>query len=187
MRWSTGLGIALGGTGGAVAALMGAPQQQARVEAPAPAIQPSLRGAGGGAPPAPAPSAAAPAPSVAPPASVTAAAPAAPALPASREALLKAELSCFQKKDFHECARVAQAHEVGSAGAMNPEQAKRFHKIALTQIVIQCESGSPHACFTLAAKYRAGELAANPAGAEALEKRALELCRFRAAPECPTP
>ena len=54
---------------------------------------------------------------------------------------------------------------------------------------MQCESGSPHACFVLAAKYRAGyELAANPTSAEALEKRGTELCRLgRTAPECPTP
>jgi hypothetical protein len=103
--------------------------------------------------------------------------------------LLKAELYCDQRKDFDECSRAAQALDSGTAGPADPEQAKRFRRIALTHLVMQCESGSPHACFVLAAKYRAGyELAANPISAEALEKRGLELCRLgRTAPECPTP
>lgn len=94
---------------------------------------------------------------------------------------------CDQKKDFDECTRVSQALELGTTGPSDPEGAKRFRKISLTHLVMQCETGnSPHACFVLAAKYRAGtELAANPAGAMALEKRALELCRFNRAPECP--
>ncbi len=94
---------------------------------------------------------------------------------------------CDQKKDFDECARAAQALESGSAGPADAEQAKRFRKIALTHLVSQCETGnSPHACFVLAGKYRSGtDVAQNPTGADALEKRATELCKFRAAPDCP--
>jgi hypothetical protein len=95
---------------------------------------------------------------------------------------------CDQKKDFDECERAALSLEKGSAAGADAEQAKRFRKIALTHLVAQCEGGSPHACFVMASKYRAGtELAAKPASAEALEKRGLELCRNRAAPECPSP
>jgi len=96
---------------------------------------------------------------------------------------------CDRRKDFDECTRVSQALELGTTGPSDLEGAKRFRKISLTHLVMQCETGnSPHACFVLAAKYRAGtELIANPAGAMALEKRALELCRFRSAPECPPP
>jgi hypothetical protein len=110
-------------------------------------------------------------------------------VPTTRDALLKAQLYCDQRKDFDECTRAAHAFETGSAGPADPEQAKRFRKIALTHLVAQCETGnSAHACFTLAAKYRAGaEVALNPTGAMALEKRALELCKFRRAPECPAP
>jgi hypothetical protein len=94
---------------------------------------------------------------------------------------------CDQMKDFDECARAAQAFESGSAGPADAEQAKRFRKIALTHLVAQCETGnSPHACFVLAGKYRSGsDVAASPASADALEKRAAELCKFRTAPECP--
>jgi len=205
MRWTTGIGIAVGGTGGALAALMGAPKAP---PPPASALDntstvaaPSLPAEGPDvSPPAAAvPSGDAPALPVAPSASVAASsaaaqAPSPPAavvaleLPTTRAALLKAELYCDQRKDFDECARAAQAHETGTAGGANVIQAKRFRRIALTHLVGQCESGSPHACFVLAAKYRLGhELTKNLAGAEALEKRATELCRIRNAPECPPP
>ena len=187
MRVTTGIGIALGGIGGAVAALMGAPKA-APVADPAPVTTPRVtQSAEPGVEPEPPP--VAPVANTAPSASVQApvAAVATVALPSTREALLRAMMLCDQKKDFDECTRVSQALELGSTGPADPEGAKRFRKISLTHLVMQCETGnSPHACFVLAAKYRAGtELAQNPAGAEALEKRALELCRFRAAPECP--
>lgn len=110
-------------------------------------------------------------------------------LPTTREALLKAELYCDKRQDFDECGRAAAALEAGSAGTADPEQAKRFRRIALTHLVAQCEAGSAHACFVMAAKYRSGtELAASRPRAEALEKRGLELCRLgRSAPECPPP
>jgi len=109
-------------------------------------------------------------------------------VPATRDALLRAEMLCDQRKDFDACARAAMALETGSTGPADPEQAKRFRRIALTHLVAQCESDSAHACFVLAAKYRAGtELANKPSSAEALEKRGAELCRLgRGAPECPT-
>lgn len=205
-RWTTGIGIAAGGVGGAVVALVGAPDE------PRSAAPSLARGAAAhttrresteqralpldraipqpDAPPSSSPSAStvAFASSAAPSARATVNVPALP-LPTTREGLLKAELYCDQRKDFDECTRAAQALELGSAGPADPEQAKRFYRIAMTHLVTQCETGdSPHACFVLAAKYRAGtELAANPTGAEALEKRARELCRFRSAPECPPP
>jgi TPR repeat protein len=110
-------------------------------------------------------------------------------VPATRDALLRAEMLCDQKKDFDACSRAAIALETGTTGPADLEQAKRFRRIALTHLVAQCEVDSPHACFVLAAKYRAGtELASKPTSAEALEKRGAELCRLgRAAPECPAP
>lgn len=114
---------------------------------------------------------------------------AAPALelPTTRDALLRAEMLCDQKKDFDECARAAEALEKGTTGAADPDQGKRFRRIALTHLVAQCEGGSPHACFVLAAKYRAGtELTHSANSADTLEKRGLELCRKRSAPECPS-
>lgn len=93
---------------------------------------------------------------------------------------------CDQKKDFDECARAAESLEKGTTDAADPNQAKRFRKIALTHLVTQCEAGAPHACFVLAAKYRAGiELPPSPNKATTLEQRGLELCKKRSAPECP--
>jgi hypothetical protein len=205
MRWTTGIGIAVGGVGGAIAALLGAPQAPEPAPsvtraAPAPAARApaaetaalieTAAAAASAATPEPA---RAPATSPQPPAPSAVAAPpsvvAAPPLdaPTTREALLKAELYCDQKKDFDECARAALALETGTTGPADLEQAKRFRRIALTHLVTQCESDSAHACFVLAAKYRAGtELAKNANSAEALEKRGAELCRLgRSAPECP--
>jgi hypothetical protein len=97
-------------------------------------------------------------------------------------------LLCDQRQAFDECTRASFALDLGTTGPADPEQAKRFRKIALTHLVKQCEAGSSHACFVLAAKYRAGtELPANANGAQILEKRALDLCRHNTAPECPTP
>jgi hypothetical protein len=209
VRWTTGIGIAVGGVGGAIAALMGAPRSPAPPppaprSAPQPAAEAVATAAATAAAAEPT-TAAAPttvtAAAATPPlasasASVPAATPAAPVIappalevPATREALLKAELFCDQKKDFDECARAATALETGTTGPVDLEQAKRFRRIALTHLVAQCETDSPHACFVLAAKYRAGtELGSKPASAEALEKRGAELCRLgRPAPECPTP
>jgi hypothetical protein len=206
VRWTTGLGIALGGVGGAVAALVGAP---ARSSAP-PVVDASVASARGTAASGetapsrdPVPSLvtasaerSAPAPSSASPPGRTVPAAAAPPsaavtiapleLPTSAEALLEAEVLCVRKKRYDECSRAAEALEKGSAGAADAAQAKRFRKIALTYLVAECEVGDPHACFIMAAKYRAGaELKASPVRAAALEKRALDLCRLRSAPECP--
>lgn len=106
----------------------------------------------------------------------------------TREALLRSEMLCDQKKDFDECTRAALTLEMGTSGAADPTGASRFFKIAITHMVQQCESGSPHACFTLARKYRGGtELPPSDERAQGLEKRGLELCRLRTAPECPAP
>ena len=215
MRWTTGIGIVVGGVGGALAALIGAPQTpteapkpepratSAAQPAPSTALQaPNVTLASATVPAASTPAASAPAASA--PAGVASAAPpttaalapsaapamlAAPALelPTTRDGLLKAEMLCDQKKDFDECARAAESLERGTTADADPEQGKRFRKIALTHLVTQCESGSPHACFVLAAKYRAGtELPPSVSSADALEKRGLELCRKRSAPECPS-
>jgi hypothetical protein len=212
MRFTTGVGIAVGGTGGALIALIGAghpapaPPARAAVTAvadsthqrqgPAPVVLASASAPGSASAPvsasaaapasASAPTALAAAPGGAPPSAAPVNSPPPLDSPTTREGLLKAELFCDQKRDFDECARAAQALETGSAGPADAAQAKRFRKIAITHLVDQCEAGSPHACYVLAAKYRAGsELTPSTISAEALEKRGLDLCRFRPAPECP--
>jgi hypothetical protein len=208
MRWTTGIGIALGGVGGAIAALIGAPKAAPSPPPPAavvpdpPGLVPAPVPDAPSATPLPALVSAPSASAIAAPVAVTAPPPAAsvaasatviapPALdiPSTREALLKAEMLCDRRKDFDSCARAAVALETGTTGPADLEQAKRFRRIALTHLVAQCEALSPHACFVLAAKYRSGtELARNLTSAEALEKRGAELCRLgRPAPECPPP
>lgn len=219
IRWTTGVGIAVGGVGGALAALVGAPKGPPAAPQPSPVAAASVAAAVPTAtdaperltPPPAAVASAAPAASVAPAAASAAAVPpsaaaSAPApavsppavpatvaappleLPTTRDGLLKAEMLCDQRKDFDECARAAESLEKGTAGPPDPEQAKRFRRIALTHLVTQCESGAPHACFVLASKYRAGtELPASTVKAETLEQRGLELCKKRSAPECPAP
>jgi hypothetical protein len=203
IRWTTGIGIAVGGAGGAIAALMGAPAAPpaARVvEQPVSTPAKPSAAAPVAAVTEPAPSSepaptAAPAPVAVPSASpsVTPAASAAAkviipelVVPTTTEALLKAEVLCDRKKSYDDCSRSALALEQGSAGPVDAVQAKRFRRIALTYLVAECEIGDPHACFIMAEKYRSGsELSASPVRAAALEKRGLELCRLRSAAECP--
>lgn len=222
IRWTTGVGIAVGGVSGAVLALLGVGKQHPPPTAPAMATASDVQStvstravanateSGVGAPSA-APSAVAVASAATPEEPMLAASAVATVgaasstpsptqppdaafgptppleLPTTRDALLKAELYCDKRQDFDECGRAAAALEAGSAGPADPEQAKRFRRIALTHLVTQCEGGSAHACFVMAAKYRGGtELAPSTARAEALEKRGLELCRLgRPAVECP--
>jgi hypothetical protein len=107
-------------------------------------------------------------------------------VPSTLEALHRAMVLCDRKKAFDECTRASFALDLGTTGPADPEQAKRFRKIALTHLVAQCEAGSAHACFVLAAKYRAGtELPASTSSAKILEQRAIDLCRHNSAPECP--
>jgi len=177
-----------------MAALLGSPAKPAAPGVPAkPAVAKATASA---APPVasasaePTPPVVEAAPSAVAPPPVTTAAPSLTPpleLPTTLDALLKAELYCDKRQDFDECGRAAAALEAGSAGPADPEQAKRFRRIALTHLVAKCEAGSAHACFVMASKYRAGrELPASPARSEALEKRGLDLCRLgRSAPECP--
>jgi hypothetical protein len=218
------LGIAVGGVGGAVVALLGAvsstrppappiteerpakasaappaaasvaPPIAANAVAEAPSAAAQATGAASDEPPVPTATVSATTVRAEPSAAAAAAGPtfgSAPALqlPTTRDALLTAEMYCDKRQDFDECERAAAALESGSAGPVDAKQAKRFRRIALTHLVAQCEADSAHACFIMAAKYRAGtELTASPVRAQALEKRGLELCRLgRSAPECPPP
>lgn len=199
IRWTTGIGIAVGGVGGAVAALLSVPASPpARVFEPTAATaDPNAAIAEAATPP---PSTSAAAVAAPEPASVPASASAAPApassaptviippldVPSTTAALLNAQVLCDRKKSYDDCSRVAQALEQGSTGPADPVQGRRFRRIALTHLVRECELGDPHACFVLAEKFRSGlELTASTGRAESLEKRGLELCRLRRAAECP--
>jgi hypothetical protein len=213
-RLPASYGIVIGGALGAIAALVGITKTPSSETPPLPTPQaPQSRAKHPPAPDTVAPSAAATAaaPSALPssadtnvPAAVSAPAATAAAaqppgaaagapkpspaleLPTTRDSLLAAEMLCDRRKNFDECARAAGALEKGTAGPVDLEQAKRFKRMESTFLVMQCEGGMPHACLILANKYRTGtDVVANEASAAALEKRGLELCKTRPAPECP--
>jgi len=210
LRVATWLAIAVGSTGGAMAALVSSGSVPAA--APAPSVSLPLRPlsaiAASAAPPAEAPSAspAAPAsaqglPGVAPEneASTVAATSAASAsarpaaappaadllpLPPTKEKLLRLEMHCDQRK-AEDCIVAARSYENGSTGLTDPEKASKYRRIALTAWISQCDHNSQVACATLATMYRAGSgVPQSDRNADALFARARELCRFNDAPVC---
>ncbi len=202
MRWTTAVGIAVGGAAGAVAALTRAPppvadptppsDSSASLHAASAALEaaPSARALPViASTPAQPPSArtrapastGSPTPGFLPPPALHA--------PLTRAALSKAMLLCDQQRNFDQCERAALAFEGGTTGPTDAQQAKRFRRIALTHLVTACEAASPHACFVLAAKFRAGtEVGPDAETAVTLEQRGLELCRLgRRGSECAAP
>jgi TPR repeat protein len=205
-RVATWFAIVVGGTGGTLAALFGAGD----APAPAPALSTALplRPLGQIAAQGPAATVTPPVSSVATPgnaatvtsavrtASASAAAaaeskPAAPLpapellpLPTTKEALLRAEMHCDQRK-AEACIVAARSFEGGSAGVTDPDKAAKYRRIALTAWISQCDHNSAAACATLASMYRAGSgVPQSDRNADALVERARELCRFNDAPAC---
>jgi TPR repeat protein len=105
-------------------------------------------------------------------------------VPATKEALLRAEMHCDQK-DATACVLAARGYELGSAGATDPEKAVKYRKIALTLWISQCDHNSASACATLADMYRVGNgVPQNNRNADALLARTRELCHYNDAPVC---
>ncbi|MES1175381.1 MAG: hypothetical protein ABUL62_13755 [Myxococcales bacterium] len=202
-RLATWFAIVVGGTGGTLAALFGSGDAPAPVPATSTAlplrpigqIAAHAPSAGVTAPASRAASAAA-ADSVAgaPPASASGASGAKPAapvpaaellpLPTTKEALLRAEMHCDQRK-AEACIVAARSFEGGSAGVTDPEKAAKYRRIALTAWISQCDHNSAAACATLSSMYRAGSgVPQSDRNADALVERARELCRFNDAPAC---
>jgi TPR repeat protein len=212
LRAATWLAIAVGGTGGTMAALFGggtAPATPVAATASLPlrpvgqiatqmqAAKPAALGASAASaaslaapssnPPASASSAPAEAASAGPVASATAAPlPAAELLPlpATKEKLLRAEMHCDQAKaEF--CIVAARSYEGSTLVPADPEKAAKYRRIALTAWISQCDHNSAASCATLASMYRAGSgVPQSDRNADALLARARELCRFNDAPAC---
>ena len=207
-RPATWLAIAIGGTAGALAALVSSGSAPAASPAPpdglplrplaAIAASPAASAtpppgvnapsasstAEAGAPLAANTAAAAPSAS----ASAKAAAPAPAAdllpLPTSKEKLLRQEMNCDQRK-AESCIVAARSYESGSAGVTDLEKAAKYRRIAMTAWISQCDHNSALACATLATMYRAGSgVPQSDRNADALVARARELCRFNDAPIC---
>ena len=207
-RVATWFAIVVGGTGGTLAALFGS--GDARAPAPASSIAMPLRPLGqlaahlpsastiaatssapttaaalGSSPTPNSSGATAPTP-VAPAAKAAAPLPAAELLPlpTTKQALLRAEMHCDQRK-AEACIVAARSFEGGSAGVTDSDKAAKYRRIALTAWISQCDHNSPAACATLATMYRAGSgVPQSDRNADALVERARELCRFNDAPAC---
>jgi TPR repeat protein len=105
-------------------------------------------------------------------------------LPSTKQALLRAEMRCDQRK-AEACIVAARSYEGGSAGSTDPDKAAKYRRIALTAWISQCDHNSAAACATLATMYRAGSgVPQSDRNADALVERARELCRFNDAPVC---
>lgn len=206
LRAATWLAIAIGGTGGTLAALAGSgsapaptPVAPARPSAAIAAAKPAQNSAS-----TPRQENTAPAPSSestgnGPAANSSSAAAASGAvqasrvplpeaetlpLPSTKQALLRAEMRCDQHK-AESCIVAARSYESGSAGATDADKAAKYRRIALTAWISQCDHNSPLACATLATMYRAGSgVPQSERNADALVARARELCRFNQVPIC---
>jgi TPR repeat protein len=104
--------------------------------------------------------------------------------PATKEALLRAEMHCDQK-DASSCILAARGYELGSAGTSDADKAVKYRKIALTLWISQCDHNSASACATLADMYRVGRgVPQSDKNADALLARTRELCHYNDAPVC---
>jgi TPR repeat protein len=204
-RIATWLAIAVGGTGGAFAALassgsapLAAPlpsaglplRPLAEIAAPSPSAAPTVAAAA----PSPSAEAATPPsddPAVKAPSESASARPAAPPpaadllpLPTTKDKLLRQEMHCDQRK-AEACIVAARSYESGSTGVTDPDKAAKYRRIALTAWISQCDRNSALACATLATMYRAGSgVPQSDRNADALFARARELCRFNDTPVC---
>ncbi len=194
-RLANWLAIALGGTGGSIAAVIGSSAPSALppalplgplavVSAPMPAAVPAVSST----PEAPSAPAAAGSASGAEPAHTAAPEPASSAysapLPTTPEKLLRAEMHCDQGKS-ESCIIAARSYESGSAGPTDTTKAAKYRRIALTMWISHCDHNSAAACITLSKLYRAGEgVPQSDRNADALILRARELCRYSDMPVC---
>jgi TPR repeat protein len=105
-------------------------------------------------------------------------------LPTTKEKLLRQEMNCDQRK-AEACIVAARSYESGSTGLTDLEKAAKYRRIALTAWISQCDRNSALACATLATMYRAGSgVPQSDRNADALFARARELCRFNDTPVC---
>jgi TPR repeat protein len=207
-RVATWLAIAVGGTGGALAAWAGAgpapsasPSSSsglplrplsaiaAQATSAEPMIAPATPRSSSAilaAPPSEVVTAALPAPQASDAAVLVAPPPAADLLPlpTTKETLLRLEMQCDQRKS-EACIVAARSYESGSAGLTDPEKAAKYRRIALTAWISQCDHNSALACATLGTMYRVGSgVPLSERNAAALFARARELCRFNDTPIC---
>jgi TPR repeat protein len=100
------------------------------------------------------------------------------------EELRKAERLCIADLPY-QCMRVA---DVYAAGELVPADARRhnqYRNLAFRLYIKQCESHAIEACYSLARMYLRGDgVKANPAYAQNLMRRVLELCGYKRVKLC---
>jgi hypothetical protein len=102
----------------------------------------------------------------------------------SEAELRKSERLCIRDLP-DECVRAADAFLVGAVIPRDKTRAAQYRNLAFNGYIRACESNQPEACYSLARMYLHGDgVRANPAYAENLMRRVVEVCRYKNAPIC---
>jgi TPR repeat protein len=97
----------------------------------------------------------------------------------SVHALRKSERLCIRDV-ASECVRVADAYHEARLVKQDKRRARQYRNLAFKAYIKKCEDQEPAACYSLARMYLYGDgVKANPAHAQNLMKRVVELCRYR--------
>lgn len=102
----------------------------------------------------------------------------------SEAELRKSERLCIRDLP-DECVRAADAFIAGKVVELDKKRAFQYRNLAFKGYIRACESNQPEACYALARMYLHGDgVRANPAYAENLMRRVVEVCRYKEAPIC---
>lgn len=98
--------------------------------------------------------------------------------------LRKSERLCIRDLP-DECVRAADAFFAGKVVELDRKRAFQYRNLAFKGYIRACEKNQPEACYALARMYLHGDgVRANPAYAENLMRRVVEVCRYKEAPIC---
>lgn len=102
----------------------------------------------------------------------------------NEEALRKAERLCIADLPY-QCMRVADVYAAGEIVPADNRRHSQYRNLAFRLYIKQCEAHSIEACYSLARMYLRGEgVKANPAYAQNLMRRVLELCGYKKVKLC---
>lgn len=98
--------------------------------------------------------------------------------------LRKSERLCIRDLP-DECVRAADAFLAGKIVELDKKRAFQYRNLAFKGYIRACEKNQPEACYALARMYLHGDgVRPNPAYAENLMRRVVEVCRYKQAPIC---
>lgn len=102
----------------------------------------------------------------------------------SEAELRKAERLCIRNLP-DECVRAEDAYVAGKVIGVDRKRASQYRNLAFKGYIRACEKNQPEACYALARIYLHGDgVPPNPAYAENLMRRVVEVCRYKEAPIC---